>query len=332
MVDSWFEYFRKSRRMLLLGILCAGILGTVFILYDLPAEPMIYGAVLCSAAGLASFFYGHSAYVKKKQRLEDVLHSLPAGLDQFPETEDELEKLYREVIFELNRQRMASENNRQRFYEEITDYYGMWVHQIKTPISAMRLLLQEKGDDAKSELGELFKIEQYVEMVLGYLRTEDMSGDMAFCACSLDKIIREQIHKYARIFIGKKLALFYDGVDETVLTDEKWLGFVIGQVLSNALKYTKKGSISIYMSRERPLTLVIEDTGIGISAQDIPRVFEKGFTGYNGRGENPSSGIGLYLSAKIMRKLGNKIYIESEQGKGTRVFLELKKEELEMYS
>ena len=332
MMDSWFEYFRNIRKTLILGIFCAGILGTVFFLYELPVEPIIYGAVLCSAAGLVSFFYGHFAYVKKKQRLTNIFHSLPAGLEQFPETEDELETLYKEIIFELNRQRMASENNRQRFYEEITDYYGMWVHQIKTPISAMRLLLQEKADDAKPELGELFKIEQYVEMVLGYLRTEDMSGDMAFCACSLDKIIREQIHKYARIFIGKKLALSYDGVNETVLTDEKWLGFVIGQVLSNALKYTKKGSISIYMSRERAQTLVIEDTGIGISTQDIPRVFEKGFTGYNGRGENPSSGIGLYLSAKIMRKLGNKIYIESEQGNGTKVFLELKKEELKMYS
>lgn len=92
-------------------------------------------------------------------------------------------------------------------------------------------------------------------------------------------------------------------MEETVLTDKKWLGFVIGQILSNALKYTKKGKISIYMSKARSHTLVIEDTGIGIRQEDLPRVFEKGFTGYNGREEGRSTGIGLYLSGKIMKKL-----------------------------
>lgn len=115
-----------------------------------------------------------------------------------------------------------------------------------------------------------------------------------------------------------------------MLTDSKWLGFVIGQLLSNALKYTKKGKISIYMDKSQEKTLVVEDTGIGIQSSDLPRVFEKGFTGYNGRGEGKSTGIGLYLCAKIMKRLGNEISIESEPGKGTKVFLGLKREELEL--
>ena len=178
-----------------------------------------------------------------------------------------------------------------------------------------------------------FKVEQYVELVLGYLRTEDMASDIRFEEVDMDSLIREQIHKFARIFIGKKLSLEYQEVSETVLTDEKWLGFVLGQILSNALKYTKKGKISIYMSKSRPHTLVIEDTGIGIRAEDLPRVFEKGFTGYNGREENRSTGNvwALFFDGKIMKRLDHGIRIESELGKGTKVFLELERKKMDLY-
>ena len=127
------------------------------------------------------------------------------------------------------------------------------------------------------------------------------------------------------------------------LTDEKWLGFVIGQILSNALKYTRTGGIHIYLKNSpvrnyvsnitptTPITLVIEDTGIGIRAEDLPRIFEKGYTGVNGRDDNRATGIGLYLSNKIMRKLGHRLYITSTEGKGTKVFLEFSVEDLNMY-
>ena len=168
-------------------------------------------------------------------------------------------------------------------------------------------------------------------MVLGYLRTEDMSSDMQFKECSLDSIIREQIHKYASVFIGKKLKLDYAEVEERVLTDPKWLGFVIGQCLSNALKYTKTGGIRIYLSESRPHTLVIRDTGAGISPEDLPRIFEKGFTGYNGRKEEHSTGIGLYLARKIMHKMNQEITVESEPGQGTEVYLYLGRPDGELF-
>ena len=187
----------------------------------------------------------------------------------------------------------------------MTDFYTLWVHQIKTPIAAARLLLQEEKPRPQEIQNELFKVEQYVEMVLGYLRTEDMASDIRFEEMDMDSLIREQIHKFARIFIGKKLSLEYQEVSETVLTDEKWLGFVLGQILSNALKYTKKGKISIYMSKSRPHTLVIE--------------------------ENRSTGIGLYLCGKIMKRLDHGIRIESELGKGTKVFLELGRKKMDLY-
>lgn len=235
----------------------------------------------------------------------------------------------------------------------MTDYYTMWAHQIKTPIFALRLLLREEPEENRESGAQLFRIEQYVEMVLGYLRTEDMSADLKLTRCSLDRIIREQIHKYAGIFVSKKLSLSYEGTDAIVLTDEKWLGFVIGQILPNALKYTRTGGIEIWLEDERgnrvsenpnlkqntapgicntaPATLVIADSGIGIQPEDLPRIFEKGYTGVNGREDNRATGIGLYLSRKILRKLGHEITVDSQVDKGTEVRMSLWKKDLEMY-
>lgn len=253
------------------------------------------------------------------------------ALEHMEAPEDENEALYQDICRLLDEERIKARNKSSAFGTELMDFYTMWVHQIKTPIAASRLLLQEEELNPGEIQNELFKIEQYVEMVLGYLRTQDLSSDLCLEEVNLDEIIKDQIHKFARIFVGKKLSLDYEGVEETVLTDKKWLGFVVGQIISNALKYTKKGKISIYMSKARSHTLVIEDTGIGIRQEDLPRVFEKGFTGYNGREEGRSTGIGLYLCGKIMKKLDHGIRIESEQGKGTRVFLELGRKKMDLY-
>ena len=170
---------------------------------------------------------------------------------------------------------------------------------------------------------ELIKIEQYVEMVLDYLRAGKMSSDLLIEEYSLDKIIRQAIRKYARMFILKKISLEYTEIPVKVLTDEKWLVFVLEQIISNALKYTHKGKIAIYMEEREEKTLVIEDTGIGIRSEDIPRVFQRGFTGYNGRQDKKSTGIGLYLSKQILEKLHHRIRIESQVEIGTRVCIDL---------
>lgn len=326
-----WEYCKKIWKLPALVLLFGSIMAVVFSLYDLPVESVLYGAVLCISVGAASFFYGYMKYRKRQENLKQIQKNLTVEIEALPPAKDGNEAIYQEMLRRMNWLRMEAEAGKSRFYGELTDYYTMWVHQIKTPIAAMRLLLSEDREGNHETLAELFKIEQYVEMVLGYLRTEDMSSDMKFRECSLDGIIREQIHKFARIFIGKKLSLEYEGTEETVLTDSKWLGFVIGQVLSNALKYTKTGQISIYMSGSRPNTLVIRDTGMGIRREDLPRVFEKGFTGYNGREDNRSTGIGLYLSAKIMKKLNHEIYIESVLGEGTKVYLSLGRKKAELF-
>ncbi len=196
----------------------------------------------------------------------------------------------------------------------------MWAHQIKTPIAAMRLILQSEEKDCNDELLEqLFRTEQYVEMVLQYLRMTSDSSDLLIRRYSLDSIVKQAVKKYAKSFIRQKIKLNYEDLNVGVITDEKWLCFVIEQLLSNALKYTQSGSISIYMDDFLPETLVIEDTGIGIQEEDLPRVFEKGFTGYNGRADKKSTGIGLFLCKKILKKLSHTISIESTLGKGTKV-------------
>ena len=202
----------------------------------------------------------------------------------------------------------------------MTDYYTLWAHQIKTPIAAARLLLQAEPAPSRTELEvELFRIEQYVQMVLGYLRLDSDSSDYVLRRYDLDAILRSCVRKYARLFILKRIELELDETHAKVLTDEKWLTFVIGQLLSNALKYTpEQGRISVTWA-DATQTLTIGDTGIGIRPEDLPRVFEKGFTGHNGREQKKSTGIGLYLCRRVLGKLGHTIAITSTPGQGTQV-------------
>lgn len=325
------DYCRKIWKNVLLFLLCCGIMGLVLWLYGYPAEPVMYGGILCLIPAGGFFVCGWKKFCKQREQLERIRDLLPLELDKIPEAEDKNAAIMQEIIGKLNQLRMSAEENRMRSHQEMTDYYTMWVHQIKTPIAALRLLLLEEPQKNREAMNEVFRVEEYVEMVLGYLRTEDISADMQLSWCSLDTVIREQIHKYAPVFISRKLKLDYEGIRECVLTDSKWLGFVIGQCLSNALKYTRTGGIRIFLSQSRPHTLVIEDSGIGIRPEDLPRIFEKGFTGYNGRTESRSTGIGLYLSSKIMKKLNHSISVESEPGQGTRVYLSVGRQSAEIF-
>nr|WP_296158377.1 sensor histidine kinase [uncultured Blautia sp.] len=327
-MNIFFSYLNKNKLYLLSMLLSAVISGIIFYLYQLPSEAAVYITILWFLTGSAAFLYGYLKYRKKYRQLLLIRNAPEVNLDRLDISSDAVEQLYQEISLDLNKMRMDLETNIQKSTEDMNDYYTMWAHQIKTPIFALRLLLNENPEQNKAALAELFKVEEYVEMVLGYLRTENISSDLSLSKYPLDNIIREQIHRYAGIFISKKLSLTYDGTDETVLTDEKWLGFVIGQILSNSLKYTKDGGIKIYVQNG---TLLIEDTGIGIRSEDLPRVFEKGYTGINGRDDRHATGIGLYLCKKILNRLGHNISIESEEEKGTHVLIRFPQENLTLY-
>ena len=320
MKRNWIiSYFRQHRYGIFCFFIFCILCGIIFYLYHLAVEAVLYAALLCACIGAGFLWKDYRAYLRRHRQLSRMADQLLMGLEELPPPVGVIEEDYQRLLLQgLEAQRSQTlQQDAQR--AEMMEYYTLWVHQIKTPIAAMRLILQESDAQEKTELtAELFKIEQYVEMVLSDLRLENPSSDLVIRRQLLLPIVKQSVRKYAPLFIRKKLALELD-VDEacTVLTDEKWLAFVMEQILSNALKYTSSGSIHIYT--EQPMTLVIEDTGIGIAAEDLPRLFEKGFTGYNGREDKRATGLGLYLSRRILRRLGHTISLDSQEGKGTRV-------------
>ncbi|MBU5474682.1 sensor histidine kinase [Roseburia sp. MSJ-14] len=322
----WIKsYMRRHRLGILLFLLFGAICAAVLFLYRLPMEAIGYAFALCLVIGVIAVLVDASAYRKKVQKLLEQQEAVKNGTEELPSATDSLEEAYQELIYLAQEERRERTAQLMREKKDITDYFTLWAHQIKTPIAAMRLLFQQETENIeqfyeqrKECEGELFKIEQYVEMVLQYLRLNSSVNDFVLQEYSLDSIIRQAIHKYAPMFIRKKLALHYETITTKVVTDEKWMVFVVEQIFSNAIKYTVEGSISIYMEGGN---LVIADTGIGILPEDLPRVFEKGYTGYNGRNDKKASGIGLYLCKQILEKLGHKVYVTSEPGKGTKMKL-----------
>ena len=315
-----FSYIKRHISILIALIICSLIFTVVFSLYNLPSEAVMYAVVLSVFAmtiiGILRFY----SYYKMHRELEYLKNVITVSLPEFPEPMSRIERDYQELLRVLHESKLAVIYEKDNSFSNMIDYYTLWAHQIKTPIAAMRLILQSEEKEFNEELLEqLFRIEQYVDMVLHYLRMESESSDLLIKRYSLDNIVKQAVKKYAKSFIRKKIKLNYEDLNFGVITDEKWLVFVIEQLLSNALKYTPSGSISIYMDEKLPETLVIEDTGIGIQDEDLPRVFEKGFTGYNGRADKKSTGIGLFLCKKIVKNLSHTISIESTLGKGTKV-------------
>ena len=315
-------YIKQNIKVLLLFIVFALVFCIVFSLYDLEIEAIYYSVMLCTFIGLIYICINFINYYKKHIQLYKLQNEISISLENLPSPKTLMEEDYTNLILNLNKEYKNYISKSDIAKSDMIDYYTMWVHQIKTPISAMKLLIQTSESEISSDLSsELFKIEQYVEMVLSYIRLGSNENDFVIKEYDLDNIVRQAIRKYAPLFIRKKINLDFQPTTYKVLTDEKWLVFVIEQLLSNAIKYTNKGKISIYPLEDKKL--VIEDTGIGISQEDIPRIFDKGFTGYNGRTDKKATGLGLYLCKNILDKLSHKISIESEVGVKTKVILDL---------
>ncbi len=329
------DYLYDRRGILLLFFLSLGVFFLVAALER--REELFY---LGYSALLAAFMwacFGVADYLRYRglrrklldaeanlEQASEVLASKgdPAGEVLPVDRPGRLERHYERLIDALcrDRARILAEEETER--SQRNDYYLMWAHQIKTPIAAMKLLLEGKKDFLMSQ--ELFQVEQYVEMVLYYLRLESMSSDMLLQEYSLDKLVKDAVKKFSILFINSGLGLeMEDFGEKKILTDEKWLGFVLEQILANSLKYTLRGKIAVYLSREEAETLVIEDTGIGIRPEDLPRIFERGFTGYNGRLDQKATGIGLYLVKRVLDHLNTPIRVESRVGVGTKVSLSL---------
>ncbi len=319
------QYLRSRAASILLFVLFAGIMAFSFSLYHLPVRAVLYPAVLCALLGLAALAVGFLRALR--------MHKLISGLremdTELPEVRDVEAADYREIVRLLQEQNREARTRAETEMSAMMDYYTLWAHQIKTPISSMRLRLQEDDTpQARLLLSDLGRIERYVSMVLTYLRLEGSSTDYVIRETDLDSILRPVFKQFAGEFISRKLKLDYTPVNKRVLTDEKWLAFVVEQLLSNALKYTPAGSVSVYL--EEPAVLCVRDTGIGIAPEDLPRVFERSYTGLTGRADRRASGLGLSLCRQVCDRLGHGLSIESVPDQGTTVRVDLASRKLDM--
>jgi len=335
-LNIFIHYIRDKQKVIVINGLLLIVYFFVFFLYSLEIEALIYGAMISAFIAFTFMSVDFYQYAQRHSSFLEIQNASNIQDIKLPKPRNLIEEDYQRVI-----ERIANENHRisvkfDRMESEMMDYYTLWAHQIKTPIAAIRLIWQTYPDlfaehrqkESKDIKIQMFKIEQYVEMVLGYLRIENSTTDFAFGEYQLENILKQAIRKFANMFISKKIQLDLGEIDYIVMTDEKWLLFVVEQILSNALKYTKEGKISIFMDEKEKDTLVISDTGIGIEREDLPRIFEKGFTGFNGRKDKKSTGIGLYLTGKVLKKLSHPIEIHSKVNVGTRVKVHLKRQEV----
>ena len=313
-------YLKYRVKLFVTCAIVIGIFASSYLLFDMPPIAVLYPLILTVVIGLIAMGFDFALFVKRHERI--LSEELPAPKNQ-------LEEDYQYIIEKLNEEAKMAEQKASADYTDMVEYYTVWAHQIKTPIAAMRLNLQsEDTESARRLMGDLGRIEAYVEMVLTFLRLDSNNTDYLIKEYDIDEMVRPAIRKFSREFILKKLKLEYEPVNYKAVTDSKWLSFIIEQVISNAVKYTSEGSVRIYMNE--PGVLCIEDTGIGISTEDLPRIFENGYTGFNGREDKRASGIGLYLCKRICDNLGHKISAESKVGEGTKLILDLRAKALEV--
>ncbi len=342
------SYLKEKYKLVFGYILIAFLFFMVSFLYGYRQiyRNMLYALELALFFGFLFFLWDFLTYYRRCQALMRALQRGEERTQGLPEAKSLPEQLYREMLedSEKEKRKLLTEYDERR--KDMADYYTLWTHQIKTPIAAMRLLLQEEesaGDEEdfpreeesvrhvrgrQKEKEELFKIEQYAEMALYFARLDSLSSDFLFRKCDVQEIVKQAVKKYSVLFLHSGLSFRMEEFEIRAVTDEKWLCFVVEQVFSNALKYTHEGGIAIYGAdaeggerKGAASYLVIEDTGIGIRESDLPRIFERGFTGYNGRMDKRSTGLGLYLCEQIMKRMSHTITVKSAQGKGTKVIL-----------
>lgn len=319
------SYLKKNIKVYILFVVFITIFFIMFYLYNLPLEALIYTGSFCVLVSLIASFLDFVNYRESYKKLKFLEKNILNELDALPKSLDIRIDYYHKIIEKLyeDLEKLTQENRKKN--TDMVDYYSMWVHQIKTPIAAINFLLDNEEVNQKNLQQELFKIERYVEMVLTYIRLDSISSDYVITKINLDEVVKDSVKKYATIFINKKIKLNYVSHETKVISDKKWLSFAFEQILGNSVKYTSAGGeITIETCENK---LIIEDKGIGIKEEDLPRIFEKGFTGFNGRYEKKSSGLGLYLCKKTLDKLGHHIEISSKVGEGTRVEITFPKED-----
>lgn len=302
---------KKDRNLFILFAIMTVVNSAVFMLYHMLIEAFLYAEVIIVVFVLLLFIIDFIKSLKNANEMKAVKYAMENGNLDLPQAESYSENQYQEIISELKRKIDEIDLNYAEEKRDMNDWYTLWVHQIKTPIAILKLKVP---DGEKEILSELFRIEEYADMALSYIRLGSEHNDLLIKEYELDDLIRETLRKYAYQFIAKKIKLDYTPTDKVVITDQKWFLCILEQYISNAVKYTESGTVTVSVNDEY---LSVSDTGVGISKEDMPRIFEKGYTGINGRTDVKSSGLGLYLSAKAAKLIGVKLSVDSTAGQGS---------------
>ncbi|NMD68944.1 HAMP domain-containing histidine kinase [Bacillus sp. DNRA2] len=333
---SFIEYV-KDKRYFLLFFMIVMVFTSIILIVSVDGEPLLsnllYMNISCMifAVGYltAGYFHHRRFYLELKGAIDSKQREIAAIL---PEPQNTQHKLFLELI-----EKFIAENDKQlqTLLDEKRDgqdFIMTWIHEVKLPIAASRLIMENSSgktvDSVVDKLeDELNKIDQYVEQALYYSRIDTFSKDYFIAEISLNKIVKNSVKKYAKLFINKAIRFEMKDMEQFVHSDSKWLGFIVDQILANSLKYTDvSGEIAVYFDEDnKAKRLIIQDNGIGISPEDIGRVFDKGFTGATGRSHTKSTGIGLYLAKQLAQKLGHRLTIESEQGSYTKLIIHFPK-------
>ena len=318
-----FMHYLKDRLFfIMIYVVSVLICLCVFKLYDLELKAFAYAFMILCVLIVVCGLFDYYKYYKKHQTRVTLRSNSNVSLSCDLQDSSLIGEDYHEILVAMKEYHDEYVESSESKMHDLEDYFTMWVHQAKLPIAAMKLLLEDENLSRSEIKLQLLRMDQYTDMVLAYLRLNSTHTDFLFKELELDDLIRQSIRRFSTEFIRKHIQLSFKETKDVILSDEKWLVFVLEQILSNSLKYTNEnGLISIYMKSKH--ILVIEDNGIGISASDLNRVFEKGYTGMNGRSDKTASGLGLYLCKNILDMLNHKITIESSVGKGTRVILNL---------
>ena len=323
----------RSTALTLLGVTAAFVL--MHLLGQGEVRELFYTLLLLAFGALALSIRSFLRYARVQLCLWDALDHLPPDAAALPEASNALLADYRTLAIAYQRARQDALAHAARQEHERLDYFTLWVHQIKTPIAALDLMAQDDAPPPRELMRqEVFKIGQYADAALAFQRLQSMHNDLALTEVPLYPLCCKLVKKLRPLFQYRRISLCMEPFDGSALTDAKWLGMAIGQVLTNALKYTPVGG-RITIALAAPLNLTITDTGIGISAEDLPRVFERGFTGNAGRGgsdPNQSTGIGLYLCKQACDQLGHRVHIHCPQAGGTCVTFLLEREAYEAFS
>lgn len=307
------KFFREYRSLYVCYGVLAGSFILLFFLYQLPTE-FLQNALLLSLTLLIIITFGlFWKFHRRMKALEEYVHE-----EALPLLNKPVDLAYLSLIEaekQATREQLLDYKSRE---EDLQAMVKLWSHQMKVPLAALSLMSQTEQLKPADVNHQLLRLDNYLANLLNYLKLTSHSSDFRFEEVEVREVVVEVVKKYRNQFLQKEIGVSIDG-NWSIKTDRKWLSFALSQIIDNALKYNKTGgSVTICLDKG----ISVKDTGIGILAEDIPRLFDEGFTGYNGREHQKATGFGLYLAKRVLNQLELTIQVESQIEIGTQVTIE----------